>query len=142
MNIRVGITENHGIAQEYTKFPPSGVEYFPVETSDKFSKFVFKSAAKGVLAQVIPNDMDIIEAPLFPVLTKQPWIYTPAHFSSIGSYDLMGMPTPRFMKMLFAKRLLKSDNFKKLLFKSRYGMSSLLDYGNITDDDILSKTDV
>ncbi|PPI79365.1 glycosyltransferase [Marinobacter flavimaris] len=141
-SIKVGLTEMHGIAQEYAKFPPEGVDYFPVETSDQFTRRVFKSAAKGVFAQVKPNNMDIIEAPLFPILTKQPWIYTPAHFSSIGSYDLLGLPTPRFIKMLLAKRILKADNFKKLIFKSQYGLTSLLDYGNITDKDILAKTEV
>jgi|SRR5690554_3979280 len=140
--IRVGLTEMHGIAQEYSRFPPDGIEYFPIKTNDKLTKLIFKSSAKGVLAQIEPNDMDIIEAPLFPILTKQPWIYTPAHFSSIGSYDLLGLPTPRFIKMAVAKRLLKAENFKKLLFKSQYGLNSLLEYGNITDPDILKKTDV
>lgn len=141
-NIRVGITEMHGIAKEYSKFPPLGVEYSRVSSSDKITKHIFKSAAKGVYSHVKSSDHDIIEAPLFPVITKQPWIYTPAHFSSAGTFDLFGIPTPRSVKMLFTKNLLKQDNFKKLLFKSHHGKRSLLDYGNITDPEILRKTGV
>ncbi|WP_339800278.1 glycosyltransferase family 4 protein [uncultured Marinobacter sp.] len=140
--IRVGITEMHGIAQEYSKFPPTGVEYSEVRSTDRVTKHIFRSAAKGVYAYVKSNNHDIIEAPLFPVITNQPWIYTPAHFSSAGSFDLFGIPTPRTIKMIFVKNLLKRDNFKKLLFKSQYGKRSLLEYGNITDKDILDKTDV
>lgn len=141
-NIRVGITEMHGIAQEYSKFPPKGVEYSDVRCSDKLTKFIFKSAAKGVYAYVNSDKHDIIEAPLFPVVTNNPWIYTPAHFSSAGSFDLFGIPTPRFAKMLVAKHLLCRPNFKKLLFKSEHGKKSLFEYGNVRDEEILRKTDV
>ncbi|MDO6442521.1 glycosyltransferase family 4 protein [Marinobacter sp. 2_MG-2023] len=141
-NIRVGITEMHGIAKEYSKFPPPGVEYSKVESTNKITKYIFRSAAKGVYSYVNSNDHDIIEAPLFPVITKKPWVYTPAHFSSAGTFDLFGIPTPRVIKMIFVKQLLKQDNFKKLLFKSHHGKRSLIEYGNINDPDILSKTDV
>lgn len=140
--IRVGITEMHGIAQEYSKFPPPGVEYSPVETNDQLTRKIFKSAAKGVYAHARSDYHDILEAPLFPVITKQPWIYTPAHFSSAGSFDFFGLPTPRFIKMVFASQLLRRENFKKLIFKSEYGRRSLLEYGGISDSQIVEKTTV
>jgi len=141
-NINVGITEMHGIAREYSRFPPNGVTYSQVPTNDKWTKLVFRSAAKGVYAYVKSPIHDIIEAPLFPVITSQPLIYTPAHFSSAGAFNLFGIPTPRFIKMLFSKGILERENFKKLLFKSEHGRRSLLEYGGIEDDIIEKKTDV
>lgn len=138
--IKVGITEMHGIAKEYSQFPPDGVHYSEIHTSDRLTKYIFKSAAKGVFAYAHDPSQDLLEAPLFPVLTNQPWIYTPAHFSSAGSYDLFGVPTPRFFRMLFASQLLKRKNFKKLIFKSEYGRRSLIEYGGIDSETIANKT--
>lgn len=140
--IKVGITEFHGIAQEYTKAPPSGIEYSAVSSSGKYADIIFKSHAKGVYHYVDSPSHDIIEAPIFPVITKQPWIYTPAHFASAGAFNYFGIPTPRFLKMLFVERYLAKDNLKRLLFKSHYGLRSLKTYGNISSPEILAKTDV
>lgn len=140
--IRVGITEFHGIAQEYTKSPPDGIVYSPVSSSGKFANVVFKSHAKGVYHYVKSSEHDIIEAPIFPVITNQPWIYTPAHFASAGAFNYFGIPTPRFLKMLFVEQYLAKDNLKRLLFKSNYGLRSLSTYGNITSTEILTKTEV
>lgn len=140
--IRVGITEFHGIAQEYTKAPPEGVCYSPVQSSGKCVNTIFKSHAKGVYHVVNSSQHDIIEAPIFPVLTEQPWIYTPAHFASAGAFNFFGIPTPRFVKMMFVERYLARDNLKRLIFKSHYGLNSLKSYGNITSELILNKTEV
>lgn len=140
--IKVGITEFHGIAQEYTKVPPEDVIYSAVESSGKYVGSVFKSHAKGVYHYVNSPTHDIIEAPIFPVLTKQPWIYTPAHFASAGAFNFFGIPTPRFIKMMFVERYLARNNLKRLLFKSHYGLESLKTYGSITCQEIISKTEV
>lgn len=140
--IKVGITEFHGIAQEYTKVPPDGVQYSPVQSSGKYVGQIFNSHAKGVYHYVNSKEHDIIEAPIFPVLTKQPWIYTPAHFASAGAFNFFGIPTPRFLKMMFVERYLAKDNLKRLLFKSHYGLRSLETYGHITSQEIIKKTEV
>lgn len=140
--INVGLTEMHGIAQEYSQFPPEGVHYSSVTGNERYTKRIFKSHAKGVYTYIHSPEHDIIEAPLFPVLTQQPWIYTPARFSSAGTFDFLGLPTPRKIKMLFVEQLLARPNFKKLLFKSEHGRASLQEYGGITRRDIVAKTDV
>jgi glycosyltransferase involved in cell wall biosynthesis len=137
--IKVGLTELHGIAQEYSKNPPKGVEYSLADVDVSRSKHILKSPAKGVYGVVDSPSHDIIEAPLFPVLTKQPWIYTPAHFASAGSFDFFGIPTPRMLKMVFVKHILNKPNFKQLIFKSKHGMESLLEYGGISDGLIFDK---
>lgn len=137
--IKIGLTELHGIAKEYSKNPPKGVEYSVAKVDNTFSKHIFRSAAKGVYGVVKSPNHDIIEAPLFPVLTKQPWVYTPAHFASAGTFDFLGVPTPRTLKLIFVKHLLNKDNFKQLIFKSRHGMESLLEYGGISNGQIFDK---
>lgn len=140
--IKVGLTELHGIAKEYSKAPPEGIEYSVAKTNGSLMKYIFKSHAKGVYYYVNSLEHDIIEAPIFPVITNQPWIYTPAHFASAGAFNLFGIPTPRSLKMLFAERYLARSNLKKLIMKSEYGLRSLKTYGNITCPEILAKTEV
>lgn len=140
--IKVGITEYHGISKEYAKCPPSGVEYTPIKTSNMKRNKVITSNAKGVYDYVLSPEHDIIEAPLFPVVTKQPWIYTPAHFSSAGNFNLLGLPTPRSFKQIFFQRFYKQSNLKKIIFKSHHGLESLYKYGNIQSEKIIDKSTV
>lgn len=140
--IDVGITEYHGIAQEYTKYPPKGIRYSPVESSGRYTKYIFQSHAKGVYNYVNSKKHDIIEAPIFPVITKQPLVYTPALFASAGTFNFFGIPTPRIIKMLFVREYLKRSNVKAILFKSNYGLETIKTYGGISDPEILSKCNV
>ncbi|WP_119395171.1 glycosyltransferase family 4 protein [Salinibius halmophilus] len=140
--IKVGITEYHGIAQEYTSLPPAGITYSPVDMNTRWTSKIFKTPAKGVYGYVKGDEHDVIEAPIFPVLTNKPWIFTPARLSSAGTFDLFGIPTPRFAKMLFIESLLKRNNFKNLLFKSQHGMESLKSYGSVSNELIIQKCSV
>ncbi|MFT4803965.1 MAG: hypothetical protein ACI9YE_001162 [Psychroserpens sp.] len=140
--IRVGLTELHGIAREVMANPPEGVEYQEVKNTPVFTDYIFKSQAKGVLNYFRGDDCDLLEAPLFPILTNKPWVYTPARFSGATSFNLFGIPIPKFIRVFFIKRLMLRKNFLKLIFKSDVGLKSLATYANITDDRILRKVDV
>jgi glycosyltransferase involved in cell wall biosynthesis len=140
--IKVGITEMHGIAHEYSMFPAEGVSYSPIDPQPKFTDRIFRSEAKGVLSYFHSKAHDILEAPLFPILTKQPWIFTPGHFASAVGFNLFGLPTPRAVRLRIIKHLMLQDNFKKLLFKSQVGKETLRSYGGITDPQIWNKTEV
>ncbi|WP_445426526.1 glycosyltransferase [Alishewanella sp. HL-SH06] len=140
--IKVGVTEAHGIAKEYMKTPPEGIEYSQVKPNGALMKYIFKSHAKGVYHYVNSPEHDIIEAPIFPVITNQNWIYTPAHFASAGAFNFFGIPTPRFIKMFFAEKYLARDNLKRLILKSQFGLRSLETYGKITSPEILAKAEV
>lgn len=140
--IEVGLTELHGIADEYSKSPPDGVHYSIAESNEKWTGKIFKSPAKGVLAYVKSPQHDLIEAPLFPVVTKQPWIYTPADFATASAFELFGIPTPRKIRVLFLKQLFKQKNFKQLIFKSQYGLKTLAEYGGITESELSEKVSV
>lgn len=140
--IKVGITEMHGIAREYSMFPAEGVCYSAIEPQPKFTDRIFRSQAKGVLSFFDSKEHDILEAPLFPVLTNKPWIYTPGDFASAVGFNLLGLPTPKSIRVQFMKQLMLRDNFKKLLFKSETGKETLKSYGGITDSRIWDKTDV
>ncbi|MFC6684922.1 hypothetical protein ACFQGA_10870 [Marinobacter koreensis] len=140
--IRVGITELHGIAQEIMANPPEGIEYVEVKSKKKWTDFFIRSPAKGVLNFFEGEDCDILEAPLFPILTNKPWIYTPARFSGATSFTFLGMPIPPFIKVFLVKLLFKRKNFIKLIFKSEAGANTLKTYAKITDEDFLKKVDI
>jgi glycosyltransferase involved in cell wall biosynthesis len=140
--IKIGVTELHGIAKEVMANPPDNVEYFEVKSTKVFTDYIFKSPAKGVLNYFKGDGCDILEAPLFPILTNKPWVYTPARFSGATSFNILGLPIPRSIRIFFIKQLMLRKNFLKLVFKSQAGLESLKTYGNISDQRILDKVDV
>ena len=140
--IKIGLTELHGIAKEIMENPPHGVIYKEVKSSFFFTRYIFKSHVIGILDYFQGGDCDILEAPLFPVLTNKPWIYTPARFSGATAFTLLGIPIPRFIRVYFIKRLMLRDNFLKLIFKSEAGAKTLFSYAKITDKRILEKVEV
>ena len=140
--IKVGLTELHGIAKEIMENPPHGVIYKEVKSSFSFTRHIFRSHVIGILDYFQGADCDILEAPLFPILTNKPWIYTPARFSGATAFTLLGVPLPRFLRVYFIKRLMLRDNFLKLIFKSEAGAKTLDSYAKITDKRILDKVEV
>lgn len=140
--IKVGLTELHGIAKEVMNNPLHGVVYKEVKNSFVFTKYIFRSHAIGILDYFKGGDCDILEAPLFPILTNKPWIYTPARFSGATAFTLFGIPLPKFIRVYFIKRLMLRDNFLKLIFKSEAGAETLENYAKITDRRILDKVEV
>lgn len=140
--IRVGITEMHGIAQEICAYPPESVIYSEIYSRKHFSNHIISSPAKGVLHFFEGNDVDIIEAPLFPVLTNKKWLYTPADFPTCISFGAFGYPLPRCLRIKFIRSLFLKDNFIKLLFKSYAGKETLHKYLGKTNDDLFKKVDV
>ncbi len=140
--IKIGLTELHGIAKEVMDNPPDGISYEEVRSSFPITRHIFKSHAIGILDYFQGENSDILEAPLFPILTNKPWIYTPAHFSGAAAFTLFGVPVPRFLRVYFIKRLMLRDNFLKLIFKSEAGATSLGNYAGITDKRILDKVEV
>lgn len=140
--INIGITEMHGIAQEYCKFPPAGVEYRSIDSTCSIFDRFFTSSALGVLNTYRDTGCDLLEAPLFPILTKEKWIYSPADFPTCANFGVFGAPLPRMARVKILEYLFSRDNFKKLLFKSEIGKSTLHSYAGLTNDKILSKVDV
>ena len=140
--IKVGLTELHGIAREVMANPPEGVTYVEVKNKKIWSSFFLRSPAKGVLDYFEGDDCDILEAPLFPVFTKKPWVYTPARFSGATSFNFLGVPIPPFIKVFFIKQLMLRPNFLALVFKSEAGARTLDSYAKITDKRLLKKVHV
>lgn len=140
--IKIGLTELHGIAREVMANPPEDVEYVEVKNTKVITDYIFKSPAIGVLNYFKGDGCDILEAPLFPILTNKPWIYTPARFSGATSFNILGLPIPRFIRIFFIKQLMLRKNFIKLIFKSQAGLKTLKTYGNISDQRILDKVEV
>jgi len=141
--IRVGITELHGIAQECMKLPADGVKYSSISPSKHWlTEKVITSPAKGVLDYFNSEEHEILEAPLFPILTKNNWIYTPAESSACLTFSIFNLPMPRLPRALLMKHLFLKDNFKKLVFKSHAGVKTLDNYPILQDPRILEKVSV
>lgn len=138
--IKVGITERHGIPEEYANHPPEGVKYSFVNPNNRFINKVITSTAKGVWDYFDSSNIDIFEAPLFPILTKKNWIYTPAEFSGTANFGLAQVPLPKSLRLVAIQHLLKKDNFKKLIFKSHAGLTTLRTYGGGLADKLSDKT--
>ena len=140
--IKVGITELHGIAKEYFNNPPCGVTYFEVSKKKKNKYKFITSPAKGVFDTFNGCDVDILEAPLFPILTDMPWIHTPADIYSSEGFGFLNLPTPVYFRDKFLHYIFKKKNFKKLLFKSQYGIDTFKKSYLSSTEEIFKKVDV
>jgi glycosyltransferase involved in cell wall biosynthesis len=142
--IKIGVTELHGIAKEILAHPPDGVKYESIKPSSSFTNYLITSTAKGVLDFFDPDNIDIIEAPLFPILTKKKWIYTPADAATCMNFGILGSPLPNAMRIRILDHLFKKNNFKKLLFKSEAGKNSFIEYFKKIkkNDTVFKKIDV
>ncbi|PTB99222.1 hypothetical protein C9993_04165 [Marinobacter sp. Z-F4-2] len=140
--VNVGITEAHGIAKEQIRYPPEGVAYKKVESEGSFSDHLIYSSAKGVLDFYHCPEMDLLEAPLFPIRTNMPWIYTPADTASAMAFSFGPIPNPRFIRELYLKKIFQRKNFIKLLFKSQAGLKTLEEYPILSSSEIRKKVDV
>ncbi|RQW86055.1 MAG: glycosyltransferase [Geobacter sp.] len=139
--LRVGLTEQHGMVVEYSKFPPSGVEYSFLKPTALTNRII-KSPIKGYFRPYETKEHDLIETILSPVFTKNNWIYSLANFQEATAFNLLGLPLPRVIRIAYMKRLLLKDNFKKLIFWSQAGKETLRTYGGIQDSRILNKVEV
>lgn len=140
--IKVGLTEMHGIAKEIAEFPPEEVTYVPIQPRKHFTDRIFTSTAKGVLSFFSSSEVDIIEAPLFPILTHQKWIYTPADMPTACNFQVAHLPLPRKLRIFILKKIFFRDNFVRLLFKSKAGKGTLKTYAKVGDDFLPGKIDV
>ncbi|MFW5872537.1 MAG: glycosyltransferase family 4 protein [bacterium] len=140
--IRVGITELHGIAKEIALFPPDNVKYVSIHPKKHFIDRIVTSTAKGVFNYFEDGSVDFIEAPLFPVVTSNKWIYTPADFPTVMNFGFMGFSIPRSLRCKILNHLFNKAQFIKLLFKSYAGMRTFEQYGKYFEDSVLNKTDV
>jgi glycosyltransferase involved in cell wall biosynthesis len=137
----VAFTERHGMAKELCHFPPPGVEYSFLKPLPAGRRMI-GSSIKGYLGRYRGEDNDLIEAILSPVLTEQRWIYSLANFQEATSFNLLGLPLPRRLRVAYIKSLLLRDNFRKLVFWSEAGKETLRSYGGVQDRRILDKSTV
>lgn len=139
--IRVGITEKHGMASEFSQYPPTGVVYSFLKPSGPPPRYI-RSPLKGYLNRFDSDDHDIVESILSPVLTRNRWIYSAENLQAALAFDLFGLPTPRAIRMRYIAGLLKRDNCRGFVLWSEAGRATLESYGRIQDREILDKVSV
>jgi glycosyltransferase involved in cell wall biosynthesis len=139
--IRVALTEKHGIAVEMSRYPPPGVTYsFATPIPQRFR--LVGSVIKGYLGRYEAGDHDLLEAVMSPILTHSPWIYSSGNFIQATSFNVLGAPLPRRMRVQYIASLLAKKNFKKMIFRSRAGLTTMHSYGRIDDPALLAKATV
>lgn len=141
-HLKIGITEWHGVAHELAQFPPDGIEYCRIDPIRKTSPRIIRSPIKGYLRTFETNKCDLIEAILSPIQTHSRWIYSIANAQEALAFNAAGLPIPRALRVAYLLRLLKKHNFKKLIFWSHAGFSTLSSYSRVSDPALLSKTTV
>ena len=136
--IKVALIGPHGIAREIMANPPKGVKYVSITPKKHFITKVITSPFS--YKYYYDENVDLIESPIFPIITKQPWIYTPADAHTFMSFELFHCPVPRAIRSIIVKRIFEKKNFIKLIFKSEAGRKTLYEYPKLVCEKIMNKT--
>jgi len=133
--ITIGLTNMHGMIQEAAQFPPKGITYKPLrEITNPLLKHPFKHYES--------RDVDLVEAYIFPCITKNKWIYVCSHASCFTTFTIFDEYFSRSTRLEIIKKLLVKNNFKKLIFLSFAALKTLKTYARIKEEEILRKTTV
>ncbi|MBW2991797.1 glycosyltransferase family 4 protein [Candidatus Woesearchaeota archaeon] len=124
--------KDHTIVEEIRRHPPKGIIYdwaFPKPSNNRW-----------VYTHPKYSNFDCIESSDNPLITNNKWIYLLATIEFALSYDINGVYFDRKKRIEIIRKILKKDNFKKLIFFSKAGLQSLTNYAKITDKDIINKS--
>ncbi len=137
--IRVGLTERHGMADEARRLPPPGVSYSFLEPVTHRPVWWMRSPIKGYLRHFESTDHDLLEAVLTPIVTSLPWVYSVENLQAPATFNFLGLPLPRSLRLHYLEQLFLQPNLKKLVVWSQAGLETFTSYGKITDERILNK---
>jgi len=129
--IRVGFTEAHGMAKEVARNPPAGVEFSFIRPLPTSRFRMIRSPIKGYFGHYEAEDVDLIEAIMSPVRTKNRWVCSLATFAEACAFDIAGAPIPRSLRVAYITRLFSRPNFKKLMFWSQAASETVSTYAGI-----------
>lgn len=139
--IRVGLTEGHGMADEVSHAPPSGIQYEFLEAAPHQSGLI-RSPIKGFMRRYDDRHVDLVEAVLSPAITDRPWIYSADCFEAAMAFTFLRFPLPKFVRRRYLERLFLRENFKRMVFWSRAALRSMRHYGGIENDEVIRKSTV
>lgn len=140
--IRVGLTERHGSADEASAFPPPGVQYlFPTPSSKVI--WPLGSEIKGFLSRFDNDDeCDLYEAVLCPIRTNSRWICNLGSIHSALAFNFLSVPIPRRIRLRYLERWFLRENFRKLIFRSEAAMAEFLTAVPYVSTELIDKSAV
>jgi glycosyltransferase involved in cell wall biosynthesis len=142
LQIRVGLTELHGQAEEILRSAGASVQYTVLERKERSFRWI-RSPIKGFLSRFADDSVDVIEAQLTPILTERPWICTLAALPQATAFTFLHAPLPRSLRVSYIRRLLMRENCKGVVFLSQAGRDTLHTYGCLSRNDrLLNKVSV
>lgn len=133
--IKIGVTEKHGIMDEIMHHPPRGIRYSLIKPRKN-------PILTGTLQYFESKRHHLIEAFDFPCVTKNNWIYDCYQFNAAAAFTLCNEYFSRDIRLKLITKLFLKNNFKKLVFGSLDAKKNMYDYGNITNKQIINKTEV
>lgn len=131
--LKIGLTEQHGMAVEQKNNPPSGIDYQFLDVVAE-PPFWLRSPIKGFGRTYQEADVDVIEAVLSPIITSKPWFYSLACYEEAIPFDVFGLPLPKPIRNQLVCSLFKKPNFKSLIFWSEAGKKTLASYGGFAQE--------
>jgi glycosyltransferase involved in cell wall biosynthesis len=139
--IRVGLTERHGMALEFSRHPAEDIAYAFLSPAGEAPVWL-RSPIKGYLRCFEAGDNDLVESILSPILTRSRWIYSCANFQEATAFSVLGLPTPRSLRVAYISRLLLQENCRGFILWSEAGRETLASYGGVRNQRLLDKTSV
>ncbi len=140
--IRVGVTEWHGAAHEAAQNPTTDVQYSSVAEQKKPIFWPIRSPIKGYLRLIDSREHEVIEAVISPIITRNAWIYSLAHYAEALAFSLFGAPIPRNIRAKYIEHLLRKANCKKIVFWSNAGYRTFIEYGQVESTALLKKATI
>jgi len=139
--IRVGISTRHGMADEVCAFPPDGVEFSFPDALPVKNRLV-QSPLKCFLMHIESKDLDVIEAVLSPILTKNTWICSLDSYQAALAYNFLGLPLPKIIRRAYINGLFRKPNCRKVIFWSQAAFDTMTGYGGVRDPEMIAKSTV
>ncbi len=127
------------MADEAHLLPPRGVCYSFLEPVAQRPVWWLRSPIKGFLRHFESDQHDLLEAVLSPIVTARPWVYSVENLQAPATFNFLGLPLPRSMRLHYLEQLFLQPNLKKLVVWSQAGLETFASYGKITDQRILDK---
>lgn len=136
----VAVTEWHGAVDEQADNASPDISYVRALRENHIFQNFIQSPIRGFLPAVNSGPGDVVEGVISPVITKRKWVCSLATYEEALSFNILGIPTPRFLRQIILNRLFLKENFLGLCFWSNAGLQTLKDSQLPGSIDLLAKS--
>ncbi|GGA84246.1 hypothetical protein GCM10011369_27840 [Neiella marina] len=135
------MTDWHGLYDEIATYPLQGLSYQKIPITRKGSPWL-RSPVAGFMSKYDFSGIDVVESVINLVDTKLPWIHSLACLQESVSFNWLGVPLPKQLRIAYASYLFSRPNCRALLFWSQSGLDTVKSYGELNRGVIVDKARV